>query len=604
MALEGMELEGIDGLIESGVLGLSVNDPTADTHTFSLVLQTTSKKIFVKQENNAYEELSVMGTGIAIGNVFALKGSDPIQGTDTALVVYDAKDNSFYTKQTDGSYEELVITTSGNENMIDGIRLFDNADQTLDVDLDIVAEEETIQTPLWQTVDVGTWRTDGTNRLNLHDFVTGSEPITITDITLPSIGFLDPELTFAEGVISGNPRNGRDYNLTFRATNSAGSTDTTFHFPIQAVGTIRSDNPIIVNYPRGMPHSVDLGQFFENVDRVEHISGTLPPNIGFSDNGLIFGTLSDDEDIAPDGTTTIGLRLLNDAGQTLDVDLNVVVGGPVWDFRGIPFFSFDVNSNVGLSPLNLEEYVDSDEEITSITAVGLPPGLSIVESYGRFIIIGTPTVIGVYNPTFTAVSSAGTASASMTFRIVSIPVWSSIPFQIISVGGSINLDLNDYVQNDDPVEFRLDFGDSLPPGISLSLEGILSGSNLTSAGSYQFNIRASSIYSGTGANSPTIGITIQSSTDPDPPDPPPSATASLVISSGSSSSGSSVIIQVQISIGSMSGTVTSVSHNIPGVTSVGNELVGTLGPPGTYSVTVTGQVGSQIVTASTSFTIT
>ena len=137
----------------------------------------------------------------------------------------------------------------------------------------------------------------------------GIEPITITHITPPSRGVLDSGITFNNGVLSGMPENGRDYGLTFRATNAQGSADTTFSLPIQAVGDIVAQDPINLTYIKGIAKSVDLTQYLENVDRMSRTGGIVPAGLGLSNNGLfVFGTVADS---VLDGRHPIMIRFLH-----------------------------------------------------------------------------------------------------------------------------------------------------------------------------------------------------------------------------------------------------------------------------------------------------
>ena len=101
------------------------------------------------------------------------------------------------------------------------------ADATLSITIDGVA-------PSWTPLSPVTWTEDAAiTSINLNNSVSGNETPTIAlqGSTLPS------GVTLSNGVISGTPTNpNQDRTVTFRATNSAGTADTTLAITIDAAG--------------------------------------------------------------------------------------------------------------------------------------------------------------------------------------------------------------------------------------------------------------------------------------------------------------------------------------------------------------------------------
>ena len=123
----------------------------------------------------------------------------------------------------------------------------------------------------------------------------------------------------------------------------------------------------------------------------------------------------------------------------------------------------------------------------SPTSAPLPPGLTLNPATG--LVSGTPTTPGTYTFTVTATDSTGAgASATATvvvkaaFAITPITppqgaVGSSYSAQLAATGGTA------------PVTFALSGGTTLPPGLTLSPAGLISGTP-TTAGTFPFTVTA------------------------------------------------------------------------------------------------------------------
>ena len=135
----------------------------------------------------------------------------------------------------------------------------------------------------------------------------------------------------------------------------------------------------------------------------------------------------------------------------------------------------------------------------SYSATGLPAGLSINASTGA--VSGTPTAPGSYTPNFTvtdAIGTAGSAAGSVTVnpapvavanQSVSGTVGSALSRQVVATGGTGSYSWSRT-------------SGTLPPGLTFSASGVLSGTP-TTAGSYAFGATATS-----GASSATGTVTV------------------------------------------------------------------------------------------------
>ncbi len=164
----------------------------------------------------------------------------------------------------------------------------------------------------------------------------------------------------------------------------------------------------------------------------------------------------------------------------------VTVGAMPTGTAGTAYAASPVSASGGVAPY-------------SYSATGLPAGLSINASTGA--VSGTPTAPGSYTPNFTvtdAIGTAGSAAGSVTVnpapvavanQSVSGTVGSALSRQVVATGGTGSYSWSRT-------------SGTLPPGLTFSASGVLSGTP-TTAGSYAFGATATS-----GASSATGTVTV------------------------------------------------------------------------------------------------
>ena len=119
------------------------------------------------------------------------------------------------------------------------------------------------------------------------------------------------------------------------------------------------------------------------------------------------------------------------------------------------------------------------------TATGLPPGLSINPSTG--LISGTPTMAGSSTVTVTVQDTTG-VSGSVTFIITVVSVMVTNPgTQVSVVGTAVSLQIQ--ASTSPPGRALYYVASVLPPGLSMSVSGLISGTPTTS-GSLTVTVRA------------------------------------------------------------------------------------------------------------------
>ena len=220
-------------------------------------------------------------------------------------------------------------------------------------------------------------------------------------------------------------------------------------------------------------------------------SGALPQGLSMSNSGLISGT--------PTASGTYNFTVtctdacpLGDQSQNKSFSISITC--PQLNMTSVPAlpagttgqaYSHQLQSSGGQQPVSF-----------ALTAGSLPPGLNLGSSG---LISGTPSSAGTYNFTITATDTctAGIQTAQSSFSInispapcpaltivspVTLPagtVTQAFSYQILTSGGQ------------SPVNFTLSSG-SLPPGLSLTPTGLISGTP-SAAGTSNFSITATDV---------------------------------------------------------------------------------------------------------------
>jgi hypothetical protein len=139
-----------------------------------------------------------------------------------------------------------------------------------------------------------------------------------------------------------------------------------------------------------------------------------------------------------------------------------------------------------------------------VTSGNLPPGIQLDASTGR--LSGSATQNGTFNFTV-QVTDAGSRTAAKPFTIVvGTPLQittASLPDAAVNAAYAQTLSVTG---GQLPVTWTLDSGSSLPPGLSLSAQGVINGIP-TAAGSYSFTVVAKDASNGTDRKTFTLLVT-------------------------------------------------------------------------------------------------
>jgi large repetitive protein len=224
------------------------------------------------------------------------------------------------------------------------------------------------------------------------------------------------------------------------------------------------------------------------------LAGTLPDGLHLSTSGSITGT--------PTTVTTsnsITFKVRDNTGAIASKALSIAIVAP----PEISTVSPLPNGEVGMAYSRTMTAINGLSPYTWSKAAGnLPPGLTI-SSTG--ILSGNPTTAGTSNFILQIVDNVGgTALKAFTITIVpnpTIATASPLPNGEVNINYSITLTSSGGIS---PFSYSLLSG-TLPSGITLSSNGMLSGKTLT-AGTSNFSVKTTDSLGGTGSKAFSLTI--------------------------------------------------------------------------------------------------
>ena len=222
-------------------------------------------------------------------------------------------------------------------------------------------------------------------------------------------------------------------------------------------------------------------------------SGTLPPGLTLSALGTLSGTPTQA------GTYSGTISAANGVSPNATQDFSITIQQPIAPSITNGPAPAIVNLNASYSYTFTSAGFPAPT--FSVSAGSLPPGLSL-SSAG--VLSGTPTVTGVYTGTISAdngFSPAATQNFSIT--VEEAPTITSTPL-VAPVAINAEYDFTFTSTSYPPPTYSVTAG-SLPPGLTLSSSGVLSGS-ATQTGTFTGTITATNA---AGSTSQTFTITVQ-----------------------------------------------------------------------------------------------
>ncbi|MBI5084638.1 MAG: putative Ig domain-containing protein [Acidobacteria bacterium] len=299
-------------------------------------------------------------------------------------------------------------------------------------------------------------------------------------------GSLPPGLTLSPaGTISGVPSTGGSFNFTVRVNDGAsGTSSQSYVINVASVLTITTPSPLI-NGSVGAPYSVTLGVLGGTAPYTwTLLSGSLPVGMTLSPAGTLAGT--------PTSSTNsiFSVRVTDVIGSTTTQSYNLYIGSGLTVTTNSPLpngmvgtpYSTSLGATGGTPPYTWV-----------VTGGALPPGLAISATGA---ITGTPSTA---TPSLFSVrvndSASGAALTTLSLTItaaITVTTPSALPAGTPGVLYSQTLAASGGAA---PYTWSLATG-NLPAGLTLSTQGVLSGTPVT-GGTSSFVVRVNDNSGGT-----------------------------------------------------------------------------------------------------------
>ncbi|MBN9662525.1 MAG: putative Ig domain-containing protein [Acidobacteria bacterium] len=368
----------------------------------------------------------------------------------------------------------------------------------------------------------------------------GTQPYT----WIQTEGSLPPGLSLApNGVISGIPTTVGSYIFLLRVTDALSAVATkTMTLTVSQTGgstlTITTPSPLPVA-PLNQAYTATMAGSGGTPPYIWTFSGgSIPPGLQLNTNGTLSGTPT------TAGTYSFNILLTDNTGASVQGAFSLTVGSglTITTPTTLP------NGSVGLAySQSITATGGTAPYVFSLQSGTLPAGLSLNTSG---LISGTP--VGASTSSFTVrVQDAAGASVTSTFTLVVGSVASGIVILPSTVpGGAVGVPYSQALTASGgtaPYIFAL-FSGALPPGVTVSTTGVLSGTP-TSSGSFVFTIRATDSQ-GAAANQ-LYTLTVGSSIHITNTSPLPGGTANFFYSQTLSATGGTPPYSWSISSGAL-----------------------------------------------------
>lgn len=316
------------------------------------------------------------------------------------------------------------------------------------------------------------------------------------------------------GTLSGTPTNAGPYAFTVQASDSSTGVGP-FNGTRSYSGTVQPGIPVL--NPATLPNGA-IGAAYTAALSVTQgagapysftvVSGALPTGLTLSSGGVISGTPN------TAGSFTAVVQVTDAAAQNGQRSYTITIGAPTLTLSPAAgtlnatyaaAYSHAFSAGGGVAPYTY-----------AVTAGTLPTGMSLAAATGT--LSGTPTQPGSFAITVTATDSSGGAGAPFSISqnynvVVALPTIAVAPTTV--PGGTVAIPYSQTLSATGgiaPYTFVVSAG-ALPPGMSLSGAGVLSGAP-TASGTFNTTVTATDANGQTGARAyavqvaaPTIVVT-------------------------------------------------------------------------------------------------
>jgi PKD repeat protein len=342
-----------------------------------------------------------------------------------------------------------------------------------------------------------------------YQFTTTGSPSPV--IALAS-GALPGGLTLSpDGQITGTPTTSGTFTFSVTATNSAGvAAAGPFTITIAQRPAFTASNPA-TSAVVGTPYEYQFATTGSPIPTLAVAGGTLPNGLVLSPSGSLTGTPT-----AP-GQFTFSVNAGNGAGSTTVGPFTINV------YQAPAFTSGNPTGSATVGTAYSFDFVTSGSPSPTIVISGgaLPGGLSLSTTGS---LRGTPTQSGTFQFTVSASNQAGSTSAGpFTISVNETPSFTSGTPPLGAVNAPYSFTFT--ALGAPAPTFSLATG-TLPPGLTLAPDGVLSGAP-TSSGTYSFSVAATNAVGTVNAGPFDLVVTSLNHT-------PSAVSQSLSVSAGAS----------------------------------------------------------------------
>ena len=385
------------------------------------------------------------------------------------------------------------------------------------------------------------------------------------------------------GLLSGVPTASGSFSFTIRATDSQGYSGT------RAYTLSITAGPVVTLSPTTLPAGNEALSYSQVIAAsggtapysYAVTSGALPPGLTLTSGGTLSGTPISNGSYGFTVTATDAQGYLGARTYALSI-----IAAPTITLAPSTLptanenlaYSQTVTATGGTAPYGY-----------SVTSGALPPGLTL--SSGG-VLSGSPTGSGSFNFTIIATDAMTyTGAQSYTLTVVAAPTITIAPTSLPAANEKLAYSQGITASGGNaPYSYALTSG-ALPPGLTLSSGGVLSGSP-TASGSFNFTVTATDALTYTGTQAYTVTV-VAAPTITLAPTSMPAANENLAYSQTVTATGGTAPYGYAVSSGALP----------PGLTlSSGGVLSGSPTASGSFNFTVTA-TDAMTYTASQSYTL-
>ena len=281
------------------------------------------------------------------------------------------------------------------------------------------------------------------------------------------------------------------YTFTLDLTDAANTTvSRTFTWNVSALSNLYSSLPLTgTTLLYGLPYSQPLLVIGGTGTYTWTSLGAMPPGLTLNaSTGVVSGSPTNT------GSISVPIQINDTAGNITTANINLNISGPTSTTLG---FSSGPNLGVfqqGFSTSFTVTPTGGTAPYTVTPLTTLPPGFTLLtgdsllgsSTPGTFVIAGVPLAAGAFSITLHAQDSVGNIGVrTFTFSVASLTLLSQ-SLADASVGVAYSQALTAF-DNGGPVIWSVQSGSVLPPGLTLSTDGVVSGAP-TQAGTYGFSL--------------------------------------------------------------------------------------------------------------------